>query len=437
MDKINSMVATAEAEENRAFTDEENTAFDTLRNEVSDIDDKITRQTELDAANKRQADLENQMNQVPGPRLVNDPENNGLSDRERGDLSSYSIANVIAASAGLRPLDGIEAEMHQEAQKEARENGGYQINGIGIPAMVSRFRNDLTATGGTGGDQGGATVPQEMQSMTDIIHKRMVVNRLGATNFNNAQGDLVFPRAIEDTSDPAHKGENGTADENTPTFSQYKLTPHRLPVVGEISKQLALQSPSVTEQWFRNYLATKVAKAREKAIINGDGVGENPLGILNTSGIGAVAIGTNGGTPTHAHIEKLFTAIASEDADEGMLNYLTTPEFREKLRLTKIDAGSGQFIWDRKSPNELNGYGAQISNLLPKNITKGSGTDLHPMLFGNWADLYLSTWGGLDIVANPYTKAKEGIIELIVTMFHDCAVNRFESFSVISDADLS
>ena len=77
----------------------------------------------------------------------------------------------------------------------------------------------------------------------------------------------------------------------------------------------------------------------------------------------------------------------------------------------------------------VNGYRAMASNLLPTTLTKG-GFDsvLHGGLFGNWADLVIGQWGGVDILVNPYTKGKEATVEIIVNAWFDSAVRRAASF---------
>ena len=81
----------------------------------------------------------------------------------------------------------------------------------------------------------------------------------------------------------------------------------------------------------------------------------------------------------------------------------------------------------------LNGFSVGYSNHVPSNLTKGSGTDLSALIFGNFNDLVIGQWGGMDILVNPFTKGKEGITELIATMYTDVAVLRPQSFAAILD----
>ena len=44
-----------------------------------------------------------------------------------------------------------------------------------------------------------------------------------------------------------------------------------------------------------------------------------------------------------------------------------------------------------------------MTNQLPSNLVKGSGTSLSPLLFGNWQDLIYAFWSGQDVIVDPYT----------------------------------
>jgi hypothetical protein len=81
----------------------------------------------------------------------------------------------------------------------------------------------------------------------------------------------------------------------------------------------------------------------------------------------------------------------------------------------------------------LAGYPYADTTNVPNDLTKGDGTALSALIFGNWADLYVGQWGGLDILVNPYTKAKEGLVEIVAEMYYDLEVARPVSFAAMLD----
>jgi len=123
--------------------------------------------------------------------------------------------------------------------------------------------------------------------------------------------------------------------------------------------------------------------------------------------------------------------VANANADRGSLKYLTSPKLRGELKQTpKIGTTFPVFLWDN---NEVNGYPAMATNNVPSSLTKGSGTGLSAIIFGNWNDLIVATWGGIDTVVNPYTNQASGAVTISMLMEADIQVRHPESFSIVAD----
>jgi len=93
----------------------------------------------------------------------------------------------------------------------------------------------------------------------------------------------------------------GETDENAETnltTDVIALAPKRLGALMDYTKQLLLQSSVSVDNLVRNDLQRAIAIALDYSAINGSGSSNQPTGILNTAGIGDVAMGTNGGVPT-------------------------------------------------------------------------------------------------------------------------------------------
>ena len=436
LDKMNALIQGAEAED-RDLTEEELKEVNSLGEKIEGLDSKIEAARKVEETNARQNQLQQYVDSSPETRIIPDV-NGGNSERENRDIARYSYIKAFREQLN-GSLSGLELEMHQEAEIQA-SSAGRSVDGLGIPQIVLAHSrntpvNDLTVTGGDGGSQGGVTVDTEVRSVIDILRERLIVRSLGATVLSDLKGNVDFPKAISG-SDPTEKGENGSADEDGATFGAVRLTPHRLPVVAEVSKQLLMQSSLDVEAWLRGYLGFRIASRMDKMAINGSGGDNQPLGILNHTGIGSVPIATNGGAPTRDHLIDLISEVSQDNADVGNLAFLTTPGVRGKLQKTKTDAGSGIFVWG-ETANQVVGYNAAVSTNVPSNLTKGSGTDLHSILYGNWASLLIGQWGGLDVLINPFTKDSQGLIRINMSTYYDIGVDHEESFSAVVDADIS
>ena len=353
----------------------------------------------------------------------------------------YSMVRAMRMASQGKQLEGLEAEMFQEADREARAAGISLSGSIRIPnIMQPEQRADLTVGTNTAG---GYTVATEIGQLINILEPQLVTRMLGATYLTGLQGNIQFPRNNGDVSS-VWEGENTDNDQSDVTFDTVTLSPKRLGSYVVIGKQLIAQSSLSIENLVRSRMNFSIAKAVDTAAINGSGSSNQPTGILNTSGIGSVAIGTNGGVPTFANIVDLETAVAVANADMGRLAYLTTSGIRGKLKQTeKTSTSTAQFIWtDTMGPTgrqgELNGLNAFTSSLVPSTLTKGTASAIcHAILFGNFEDLLIGQWAGLDLTLDNITLAGKAQIKLIINSWWDVAVRQPASFAAIKDAKLS
>ena len=188
------------------------------------------------------------------------------------------------------------------------------------------------------------------------------------------------------------------------------------------------------ENFARTDLNIVLALAMEDAILNGTGAANTITGLFNTAGIGDVVGGTNGAAPGWGHIVDLETAISVANADIGSMSYLVNAKTRGKLKKTFVDAGSNaERVWD-KGDLPLNGYGCAVTNLVPSNVAKGTGTNLSKLMFGNFSDAIVAMWGGLDVLVDPYTGGDAGDVSIRLLQDMDFGVRHVESFASMKDA---
>jgi HK97 family phage major capsid protein len=197
-----------------------------------------------------------------------------------------------------------------------------------------------------------------------------------------------------------------------------------------------LLQPSIDiEQFIRNDFARIMAIGIDSAAIAGTAVDNQPRGILNTSGIGSVALGTNGGVPTWQSIVNLKREIAIDNADTTAMRFMANPAVEAKLMTTpKQSSGvEGNFILADPGTS-LCGYPFLSTNQVPSNLTKGSGTNLSALILGTWSDLIIGEWGVLEILPNPYGAGyASGNVTIRAMQTIDIAVRYPQSFAAITD----
>lgn len=365
------------------------------------------------------------------------------AEKETERVQKYSFLKALRMAMDGK-LDGVEDgfynEMHQEAEKEARAAGlGDGLTGYGIPEMVLREKRDLTATGQTSvaGDQGGVLVRSQQLGFIDYLKDYLVLEQLGAQVFTGLKDNLVLPKG-KTIATANWEGEVADADDTSPTFESITGAPKRLSAVTQLSKQLVYQSSMDIEKYVMNLLAYAVANKLHATAINGDGQNGVPYGVLNIPGIGAVVIGATGGAPTLNTIVELESKVDVENALFGKTGYLMNGKTKAKLKTTKIDAGSGLMLLGQDA-TVLNSYPYAVTNLVPSNLTKSTGSDLSALLFGNWADLILANWGGLDITVDKTSTAiaRLGKVGIVINSFWDIIIRNPKSFAACKDVNTS
>lgn len=421
--------------EKRDLTDEQDARCVEIRKELKALEKKIADAQFIEQQRENQAAINADLKKAGIKRHYHAAPTDDakkLSKDDEKTVRSFSFLKFIR-EAGDQNLTGVEKEMHEEAVIEARHSG-ISIDNFGIPQAVvgTRSVEKRDHTAGTAGE-GGNTIATELRGFIPALRENLVLTQMGATYLTGLTGDIDIPRQITKTS-PTEAAENDTAGEENITFDQLSLSPERLPAFSDVSKKLVRQSSLDVENLVIRDLQRQMITRIQDMAINGSGSSNQPEGILNVTGIGDVAGGTNGAAPTHDHLVDLESEVAIDDADMGRLAYFSNAAVRGKLKKTKVDSGSGLFVWGANE-SQLNGYPVFTSNTVPSTLTKGTASGVcSAIVFGNWEELIIAQWGGLDVLVNPYTKGKEGLIEIIVDTFYNVGVRHAESFSAMQDA---
>lgn len=353
----------------------------------------------------------------------------GMSDKEVRNFSFVRAIRALSNPQDRRAQE--EAAFEFEASQAAQKKEGRDSRGIMVPADV--VYRDLTTSTATGTAKAGNLVPTDLlaASFIDVLRNKMVLNQLGAQFLTGLSGNVAIPRKTA-ASSAYWVGENTAPTESTnaPAFDQVTMSPKTLAAYVDYSRRLMLQSSLDIETLVRNDLATSIAVAMDGAAVAGSGTNK-PTGVLNTSGIGSVTLGTNGGAPTWAMVVGLVKEVEIDNALTGAAAFLTNGQVKAKLASTSKQSSGveGNFILG-PDMNNLYGFPIMVSQQVPSNLSKGSASStLSAMIFGVWSDLLIGQWSGIDLMADPYTGSKEGTVRIVA--FHDCdfAVRHPESFA--------
>ncbi len=346
------------------------------------------------------------------------------------EAKEFSFVRAIRALAN--PTDAkaqADAGFEREVSEAAAKAYGREVRGIMVPNEV--LHRDQTA--GVAADGGNLVGTDHLgASFIDLLRNKMVIRALGASSLTGLQGNIQIPTQTS-ASSAYWVGENAAPTESALGFGQKSATPHTVAAFVDMSRRLMIQSDPSIEGLVRGDIASQLALAIDYAGIHGDSGSDanQPDGVLATSGIGDVAMGTDGDAIDWAALIDLQSELSLANADAGSIKYLTNPKVAGAMKQTQKVAGEARFLLEGES---LAGYPVMVSNQVRSDLDKGTSTGVcSAMVYGNWSDLVICEWSGLDLAVDPYSLSTTGAVR--VTAFHDLdfVVRRAASFAAILD----
>ena len=363
-------------------------------------------------------------------------------DRSGGGYSLVRAVQSLTDPAGFMRSAGFEREISQELQQRSNVKSSGLI--VPMAALFGRMHIDLQKRGMLTSGAGGSSVDEYIDGamFADVLRARSAVVALGARVLPGLSSDLAIPRKTAATT-ASWLTEVGPAASTDPTMDNVTLRPKRIGAYTDVSRQLVIQSSVDMESLIQRDLAETLLLEQDRVALFGTGAGNQPTGVASTVGIGSVVGGPNGLALAYTHILALESTVAGANAmlDIGACGYAINPATRAKLKRTAKITGEvsdpimGDDLPDANGLAPLNGYRCAVSTQLPGNGTKGSGTNLSTVIFGDWSQLLIGQFGaGVELVVDPYTLASTGQVRITANLFCDIAVRHAESFAVMTDA---
>lgn len=350
----------------------------------------------------------------------------GLSQRE---IEQFSFTKVIRAMADPTDRAARDAAAFEfDVSNAARDKSGKPGDKFMIPADVLRSAIGGTMAGrvvsaGTNGQtgagaSGGNLIATNLlaASFIDILRNKTTIMKMGRV-LGGLVGNVDIPK--QNTKGQGYwVGEDDAAPENNVDFGQVSLSPKTAAAYSDVTRKLLKQGTPDAEALLRYDLAASLALTLDLAGYYGTGAANQPLGIANQTGIHAV--GFVGNQPTFAELVQMETAIALDNADVDTMAYVANAAFRGYAKTTLKFPGSASAATIWEPGGTVNGYGAEITN----QISTGD------VFMGNFADLLIGMWGGLEMQVDPYSNSTKGRIRTIVFQDVDYAVRRVQSFTL-------
>jgi len=376
--------------------------------------------------------LESRHRAVPVPQLTPDI---GMSEKE---VKRYSIVRAIRQIANKQPLDGLEREVSDAVAKQIhREPQGFflpndltsraldrsfdlnPLQTLALARALGEMGKGQRALNATTPSAGGYLIGTETlgSSMIELLRNNMVIASLGTRNLSGLVGDVAIPKHTGGAT-AYWLGETATITDSQQTFGQLLLTPHRLGAATPYSKQLLAQASIDVEAFVRMDLMEVLAVAKDLACINGSGAAGQPLGIMQTTGIGSITYGAAADWAKVVENETTLFAANVRGVPAFVSSYATQGKWKTKSR----DTGSGVFLIN---DGLANGYRFAPTTQMPS----GDKT-----IFGVFSDLIVADWDGIDVVVDPYSLATSNQVRVVINLMTDVGIRHPVSFVVSTDS---
>lgn len=344
----------------------------------------------------------------------------GLTNKE---VKRFSFVRAIRAHAEPKNQKFQEEAAYElDVCRAAADASGKAPKGLMIPVDILRaLSTDTTGAAGTNPATSGLTIEKALRTdqFIDVLRSQSIAMQIGTT-LTGLVGNIDIPKQLGILS-AAWIGEDGDAGSTEANFGLIPMTPKTIAGLTEVTRRLLMQSSLDIEGWIRRELAYALGRGMDIATLYGTGSANQPRGVANQVGIGSVTFA--GVYPTYAELVAMETALASADALDGNVRYLMNPVSRGNFKTNVKFSGTNDRIWE--PGDQVNSYPTTVTNRVAKTGAPVTTTDI---FLGNWSEVIMGMWGGLDLLVDPYTHSAKGKIRVVAHQDCDIAVKHPESF---------
>lgn len=428
--KLESIQGIASTEE-RALTAEE-------LSETQDIHSKLeAAEQQRDALAKNEARIK-RMAQSGAASVSEDKELSKMGEE-------YNLLRALNAVSNNSALTGVEAEMHQEAMREAGSMGLAMRGNICIPSRYLQMRNTYgNDSGSSGVDTAGTTTGTVAAAVREALRPNSVIQTIGATQLTGFVGDIKLPTLPNDAASTPDEGVDATAFSGA--MQSVTLTPQRYAAEITVTKEMLNQATgnmqAVIAQDFGNAIGVQIDRVAFKNMIDAGGTltgGTLALGATagdsRAQSEATIVLATESGTndipvASAADIASLWGEISANGVANGA--FVMNPSTAAVLFNTNTTGAGGAPVL---ANNQIYGRNVFTSGTFPRfdidaakadqflnggsDVAFGDVALVGGALYGDFSNVFWATWGGLSLVVDPYSGASGGTVKIVADQFFD------------------
>lgn len=320
---------------------------------------------------------------------------NNINNTKNIHMSNFSLIKAINDVVNNRNINEDALNVIEMGATEMRKSGLSYSGQIQLP--VEERGDAVAATVATDGKEIVAT---DKLNILSPLKGKSILAEAGATFLTGLVGNISIPNYTGSTC--GWKGELEAADNGKGTFGSVELSPKRLTAYIDISKQFLTQDSVGAEEMLRADIVNSLVAKLEQTIF-GDAAGDTtkPAGIFNSAEVVA---------PSYQGVCEAEAAVTDYSGEK---RFVMSPTAKSAFKQATI-SGTKSDLRLLLEDGEVDGYPVSDSS----NVVAGG------YAFGDFSELVVAQWGGIDIVVDPYTLATKNAIRLVINAYFDAKVRR-------------
>lgn len=308
----------------------------------------------------------------------------------------FSLLKAIREVANGQKFDDATQSVINAGAEEMRKAGQPFGGQIQLPTELRADEVHYTVEA-----DGEHVVVTDYLNILEPLKAKNVLVAAGANYLSGLVGNVQIPSMSAENV--YWEGEITEADNGAGSFDHINMAPRRLSAYIDISKQFLVQDSLGAENLIRKQLVEAINDKLEATILSDAAASGNvPAGIFN------------GVTPTDIKTYAQVCDFESE-LDEnnfvGDFKYVINPKAKAYLRATIKGTNATGMIMENDA---IDGTPAETTTHM----------DTDTLAYGDWSNLYIGQWGGIDLTVDNYTQATKGCVRLVINAFFDYKVVR-------------
>lgn len=408
LDKFKEELRAAECVEEEDSDDVDETNDETTEETNDETSEKTNEETVDETPDKTENEQETDINKDGSEEEEPEDKEKEKDKQKNRHMENFSIVKSIRSVVDNRPMDEVNQNVLNAGRKEMRDAGISFGGQIQLPLEYREEPGPSPSPSVTVNQAGVDTYGKELIqtdkfSLMEPLTNKLVFTELGAT-YLNVTNNVSVPKMS--ALNAGWVGEIEDAAKTSSTFETVDYTPKRISAYIDISKTLLYQDGTGVENMIRNQIVEALAQVLESTVLGTEAeTNKKPAGIFNAAASKDL---------TFAGLVAMEKSLEEANVN-GEFKYLVNPAIKATLRQTAVGGTKSDFRMLLDSDNEINGIPVVCTN-----NAKG-------IAVADWSNLWITTFGGVDIVVDTVSQAVKNCIRIVVSMNVDAKFVRDEA----------